>query len=431
MITEHSDSVPRPLRGTAAPDTGDAGIIMGGPSTFLYHSYCSALRDHLAKPSQAALRKGFALGKAALDGGLEIFDLISLHHRALAEGVMPEELAEVQFRSALVIEDFLLEALAPFRIASDGPADTREGRRRMRSEHMAALARRNARLEEEVADLQRAAAVMRDGKDHYFQLYQNARTMEANLRELCAQVLSAQEDERKRISRELYDEIGQALVAVKVTIATLKTRAASDPDSQRNAADAERLLAHAMETAHAFARELRPAMLDHLGLLSALRAQILVFARQTGIRAELVPHPVLAQLDERREEVLFRVAQEALSNVSKHSGASSAKIEFTAADDALQMEISDDGCAFSVEEQLASKGGGHYGLIGMQERVRHVNGSLAIESVSGNGTRVRAKIPINERKSLVDQLAVDADRSSRPPRFSTTSLYEENICSPR
>lgn len=394
-------------------------------------SYRGALRAHLAKPCKASLRKGFALGQAALDGGLEIFDLISLHHRALAEGVMPEGASEVQSRSALALEDFLLEALAPFRIASDGSASTREGRRRMRSEHMTALARRNARLEEEIAELQKAEAAMREGKDRYFQLYQNARTMEANLRELSAQVLSAQEDERKRVSRELYDEIGQALVAVKVTIAMLKIRAGSDPDFQRNVADAERLLAHAMDTVHSFARELRPAMLDHLGLLSALRAHILVFARQTGIRTELVPHPMLARLDERREEVLFRVAQEALSNVHKHSGASSAKIEFTSADDALQMEIGDDGCAFSVEEKLGAKSGGRHGLIGMQERVRHVNGSLAIESVSGNGTRVRVKIPIDGRKSLEDRPAADADGSSRPPRFSTASLYEENICSPR
>jgi signal transduction histidine kinase len=296
---------------------------------------------------------------------------------------------------------------------------------------MAALARRNDRLEEEVAELQRSEAAMRESKDHYFQLYQNARTMEANLRELSAQVLSAQEDERKRISRDLYDEVGQALVAVKVTIAMLKIRAASDPEFQRNVADAERLLGQAMETVHSFARELRPAMLDHLGLLSALRAHILVFAKQTGIRTELVPHPLLTRLDERREEVLFRVAQEALSNVFKHSGASSAKIEFTSADDVLQMEIGDDGCAFSVEEQLATRTSGRHGLIGMQERVRHVNGSFAIESVSGNGTRVRVKIPLDERKSPGDRLAAGAEGSARPFPFLTASLYEENICTPR
>jgi len=256
--------------------------------------------------------------------------------------------------------------------------------------------------------------------------------MEVNLRELSAQVLSAQEDERKRISRELYDEIGQALIAVKVTISMLKMRAASDPAFQSSVADAERLLAHTMETVHSFARELRPAMLDHLGLQSALRAHILVFTKQTGIRTELVPHPILARLDERREEVLFRVAQEALSNVFKHSGARTAKIEFTSADDALQMEIGDDGCAFSVEEQLDARAtNGHIGLIGMRERVRNVNGSFAIESVSGNGTRVRVRIPLDGRPSPGSGPVADGQGSASPLPISISSLYEENICSPR
>jgi signal transduction histidine kinase len=406
---------------------------MTKPINILPFTYLGALREHLARPCKATLRKGFALGNAALDGGMEIFDLISLHHQALAEGVMPDGSSAIQMRSALGLEAFLLAALAPFRMASDGSAGSGDRRHRMLlSEHMDALALRNARLEEEIADLQRAEAAMREGKDHYFQLYQNARAMEANLRELSAQVLSAQEDERKRVSRELHDEIGQALIAVKVTIAMLKIRAASDPAFQRNVADAEKLLAQTMETVHSFARELRPAMLDHLGLQSALRAHILVFTKQTGIRTELVPHPILARLDERREEVLFRVAQEALSNVSKHSGASSARIEFTSADDALQMEIGDDGCAFSVEEQLgANTSKGHLGLIGMQERVRHVNGSFAIESASGNGTRVRVRIPLDGRPSREDHREVESDSLFRPEPFSVSNLYEENICSPR
>jgi signal transduction histidine kinase len=372
------------------------------------------------------------LGEAALDGGMEIFDLISLHHQAVAEGVMPAGWPEVQSRYAMGLEAFLLTALTPFRATPDGPVASRDSLSRARSEHAEALALRNARLDEEIADLQRSEAAMREGKDHYFQLYQNARAMEVNLRELSAQVLSAQEDERKRISRELYDEIGQALIAVKVTISMLKMRAASDPAFQSSVADAERLLAHTMETVHSFARELRPAMLDHLGLQSALRAHILVFTKQTGIRTELVPHPILARLDERREEVLFRVAQEALSNVFKHSGARTAKIEFTSADDALQMEIGDDGCAFSVEEQLDARAtNGHIGLIGMRERVRNVNGSFAIESVSGNGTRVRVRIPLDGRPSPGSGPVADGQGSASPLPISISSLYEENICSPR
>lgn len=395
---------------------------------FTYHA---ALCEHLVRPGRPTLQRAFALGKAALDGGLEIYDLISLHHQALAEGVMPDGSQSIQARYALALESFLLEAIAPFRMARAGPLSARERQFRNRTEHIDALALRNARLEDEIADLQRVGASMRESKDHYFQLYQNARAMETNLRELSAQVLSAQEDERKRISRELYDEISQALIAVKVTIAMLKLQAASDPAFQTKVANAERLLVHTMETVDRFARELRPAMLDHLGLQSALRAHILVFTRQTGIRTELVPHPYLARLDERREEVLFRVVQEALDNVFKHAGATFAKIEFTSTDDALHMEIGDDGCAFSVEEQLGGKATGHLGLIGMRERVRHVNGSFAVESASGNGTRVHVKIPLNGRPLRDGQPSGDSEQFTRPTPVSCPSLYEDNICAPR
>jgi signal transduction histidine kinase len=396
-------------------------------------TYREALNEHLARPCKATLRKGFALGKAALRAGMEIFDLISLHHQALAEGAMPDGSSMMQTRSAVGLESFLLAALSPFKTASGAKAGSSDRKgKTLSAEHMDALSSRNARLEEEIANLQRAETAMREGKDHYFQLYQNARAMEAKLRELSAQVLSAQEDERKRISRELYDEIGQALIAVKVTIAMLKIRAASDPAFQSNVAEAERLLANTMETVHSFARELRPAMLDHLGLQSALRAHILVFTKQTGIRTELVPHPILGRLDEKREEVLFRVAQEALSNVSRHSGASSAKIEFTSTEDGLQMEICDDGCAFSVAEQTGAENSkGHLGLIAMQERVRHLNGNLTIESTSGNGTRVRVKLPLDGRPNREEHPAFDDAGSSTPSPFSNSSLYEENICSPR
>jgi signal transduction histidine kinase len=242
--------------------------------------------------------------------------------------------------------------------------------------------------------------------------------MEENLRNLSAQVLSAQEEERKRISRELHDEIGQALTAINVTIAMLKKQVVSDPLFQRNVAEAEQLLARTMETVHRFARELRPAMLEHLGLQSALRAHILAFTRQTGIKTELISHPHLARLDERRGEVLFRVAQEALNNVFKHAGATSARIEFTSTEDALDMEIGDNGCAFDVGEQLGRKRNGHLGLLGMQERVRLVNGKFSIESASGNGTRVRVKVPLDappNGRALRTEVSGGLALASSPP----------------
>jgi signal transduction histidine kinase len=387
----HSIALPAPVREEFAEGDPEGIEPIAKGDEGLPFTYQGALVEHLARPGKATHRQAFALGKAAMDGGLKMSDVIRLHHQALAEAGLAPGTPAAQSGTAPALESFLLEALMPFRLLEG----TRARQIKFLEEQNEALAQRNVRLEAEVADHESAEAAMRDSKDRYFQLYQDSRAKEANLRELSAQVLSAQEEERKRISRELHDEIGQALTAVNVAIAMLKSQVVSDPAFQRNVADAERLLARTMESVHCFARELRPAMLDHLGLQSALRAHILVFTRQTGIRTELVPHPSLGRLDERREEVLFRVAQEALNNVFKHARATSAKIEFSSADDALHMEITDNGCAFDIGKQLDSKPTGRIGILGMQERIRNVNGSLNIESAAGGGTRIQVKIPLD------------------------------------
>ena len=396
-------------------------------------AYRDALRRHLEGPCEATLQQAFELGRSAMDAGAGIFDLIGLHHQALALGVFPEGSRAVPIRAAPALESFLLGALSPFRGAVGDGDGAWERRCMKQAEQNEVLSQRIARLEEEIEDHRRAETAIKESKDHYFRLYQEARAMQANLRELSAQVLSAQEDERKRISRELHDEIGQALIAINVTISMLKRQAISDPAFQSNVADAERLLARTMEKVHSFARELRPAMLDHLGLQSALRALILEFTRQTGIRTELVPHAHLSRLDGRREEVFFRVAQEALSNAFKHAGATAVKIEFTSKNDDFSMEIGDDGCSFSVEEKLGGKFTGRLGILGMQERVRHVDGSFAIESVSGSGTRICVTVPLGAQAHR--QARTRGEDDSILPSLSSAHsypcLYEENICTAR
>jgi signal transduction histidine kinase len=357
-------------------------------------SYQKALREHVAEPGEDTLRNALRLGQAAVAGGMGVADLIRVHHRALSEDLLaPDGPPAARIRFASALDSFLVEALSPFGVAGS----TRDRLLKSRIGDIEELALRNGELEEEIADRKRAEAATQASKDHYFALYQNARAMEANLRELSAQVLTAQEEERKRISRELHDEIGQALTAIDVSIAMLKRQAASNPAFQRNVADAEQLLERTMETVHSFARELRPAMLDHLGLESAFRAHMLTFERQTGIKTELVIEPDVTRLDERRGEVLFRVAQEALNNIYKHAGATTAKVEFLATDGSIAMEIADNGHGYNVEKQARGKLKGRLGVLGMQERVRLVNGSISIVSTPATGTRVRVNIPLEAR----------------------------------
>jgi signal transduction histidine kinase len=365
---------------------------MKGPLGSLPLAYRKALAEHLANPGDATLQQALQIGRAALAEGLGLADIIRMHHEALGGlPAKPVRTAAARARLSTALDSFLLEALLPFGGAErkgDLMLETRFG-------HVEQLALRNGELEDEIAECKRAEAATLASKDHYFALYQNARAMEANLRDLAAQVLAVQEEERKRISRELHDEIGQALAAVEVSIAMLQKQAGPNPTFQENVAEAKRLLERTMETVHNFARELRPAMLDHLGLESAFRALLTTFERQTGISTGLVADPHVTYLDEKRGEVLFRVAQEALSNVHKHASATEVKVEFMSTADSLSMKITDNGRAFDVPRQARAKPNGRLGLIGMQERVRLVNGSLSITSAPARGTCVCAKIPLD------------------------------------
>lgn len=367
---------------------------MSNPTSSLPVTYHSALRDYLAQPNEVTRQQAYELGRAAMSAGLGVFDVIRLHHQALNDGVVIRDPVAI-VRAAPMLEAFLLETLSPFEAAHRGfrrAWDRLEQLNTTLAGHNEALALSNAQLEEEISMRQRTEAELRESKDHYFRLFQKAHAMEESLHELSAQVLTAQEEERKRISRELHDEIGQALTAVNVTIAMLKKHATNDSTLQKKIADAEELLASSMETVHTFARELRPAMLDHLGVHAALRSLVSGFTQRTNIAVELGTHADLSRIAGQQGEVLFRVAQEALSNVFKHAHATKVKIDFSATPETLTMEVSDNGKAFSVEEKLGQRTG-RIGLLGMQERVRLVHGTLAIDSVTGRGTRLTVQIP--------------------------------------
>ncbi len=398
---------------------------MNNPTSSLPVTYHSALRDYLAEPNESTLQQAYELGRAAMGAGLGVFDVIGLHHQALKDAIISSD-PSIVVRSAPLFETFLLETLSPFEAAHRGFRRAWERLEQLNhalASHNEALALSNAQLEEEIAMRQRTEAELRESKEHYFQLFNKSREMEDSLRELSAQVLTAQEQERKRISRELHDEIGQALTAVNVTIAMLKSHASADAPLRQKIGEAEKLLAQSMETVHTFARELRPAMLDHLGIYAALRAHISAFTHRTGIPVELGSHPALSRIDVQRGEVIFRVAQEALNNVFKHAHASKVTVEFSATTDALSMEIADNGKAFAVGEKTGKRTG-RLGLVGMQERVRLVNGVFALDSVPGRGTRVSIQIPLAPRST-----ATTSPASAAPLQLETTlTPHEDNIC---
>ncbi|WP_404423024.1 sensor histidine kinase [Nibricoccus sp. IMCC34717] len=231
---------------------------------------------------------------------------------------------------------------------------------------------------------------------HYARLLSQSRLLQAQSRRLAHQVLTAQEDERREISRELHDEVAQILAGINVQLAALKVAAAINSRSLRQGiARTQRLVEHSVEVVHRYARELRPALLDDLGLVPALRAFIRDLPGRQNLEVTFSAFSGVEELANPRRTVLFRVAQEALTNITRHAHAKSVRVLIRKLPGAVRLDVRDDGQAFDVERMLNSKTHRRLGLLGMRERVEMVGGTFSVVSVRGRGTTVRAVVPFS------------------------------------
>jgi PAS domain S-box-containing protein len=257
------------------------------------------------------------------------------------------------------------------------------------------LANTNLGLNREIVRRQTVEQNLKKSEQSQSRLLKQARHMQGQLRHLSHQVLQAQEEERMRISRDLHDEIAQTLVGINVELATLTREAAGGPKGlQQKIAHAQQMVENSVEKVHQFARKLRPALLDDLGLIPALHAFMKSFTKRTGVRTSLTAVAAVERLDTAKRTVLFRVAQEALTNVGRHAQASRVEVIIQKLPEGICMRIKDDGKSFQVDRVLHGKGSKHLGLLGMRERLEMINGSFEIESTPGNGTTITAKIPL-------------------------------------
>jgi signal transduction histidine kinase len=218
-----------------------------------------------------------------------------------------------------------------------------------------------------------------------------AREHQSRSQQLSSQILGAHEAERKRIARELHDDTGQALTSILVRLRLLE-RTAKDGELQRNVAELRDLVAGALDAVRRMAVDLRPAALDDLGLEPALRSYTEKFSRNWPIAVSFSAEGLRRRLPAAVELVLYRVVQEALSNVAKHSGASRASVSLVRKNNVVTARIQDNGHGFS--EQKVVEGGGGLGLFGMRERLALVGGSLVIDTVAGSGTLITARVPL-------------------------------------
>jgi signal transduction histidine kinase len=295
--------------------------------------YAAALRDYLAGAGEAALQRAYELGRRGMQEGLGVFDVLAMHQEAL-ETILRETPAEGAGKVAIDAGVFLAESLSPFEM-------THRGFR----EAVTALRHLNQALEESA----------------------------------------------RRIAHALHDEAGQLLVSAHLALQAL----ARDlpPAARARLAEVRRPLEEIEKQLRRLSHELRPTVLDDLGLVPALEYLAQGVSERGGpeIRVEGGGGP---RLPEAIETALYRVVQEALSNVVRHAAARRVRVILETGPQAIGCRIADDGKGFDVPAVLSRKGRVGLGLIGMRERINALGGTFAIDCVPGQGTEINIAIPL-------------------------------------
>lgn len=261
----------------------------------------------------------------------------------------------------------------------------------------------NRQLKKEIVQRKAAEGALRQSEQHDIRLLAESQLLQEQLRQLSRRTLRVQEAERKRISRELHGSVTQLLSGINVRLANLKVEATANTKGfGQKIAHTQRLVEKSVDIVHRFARELRPAVLDDLGLRPALHSLLKDFTKETGLQVSFTASAGLEELSHAKRTAFYRVAQEALANVARHAHATRVAVSIRKVPGAVLMRIRDDGKAFDVTHVLPARKNRRLGLIGMRERLEMVGGLLTVESAPGKGTTVIAQIPLaNGRKEHV------------------------------
>lgn len=369
-------------------------------------SYRVALRAYLRAGVAASPGPADKIGQRAVRLNLKTLALAKIHEAALIPLLAPDlppRRVESLIRRAGA---FFAEAIAP--IEESRPGARRAGMRlkvviQSLSRRSVQLAASNKKLEDEIHQRREAEETLRTSEQTTSLLLVKSRSMQEELRHLSRRLLTAQEEERKRISRELHDVIAQALAGINVRLGGLKMLSATNTrDLNRRIAQTQKLIEKSVDIVHRFARDLRPAVLDDLGLIPALQSHARIFAKQNRIPVVLTAFAGVEKLDIVSRTALYRVAQESLTNVARHAQASRVEVDIREHKKEVRMIIQDNGRGFSMEDTVMARRSKRLGLLGMRERVEMVDGIFSIHSAPGEGTRIQVDLP----------------REARPPKKS-------------
>lgn len=294
--------------------------------------YCTALREYLAQNDEATLQQGYEIGRASLQAGLSAIELARVHHDTLRAIVSSAKLSDDVPGIIHAASQFFAESMGPYEMAMRGS-----------SEANAALRRLNETLEEET----------------------------------------------RRIVHTLHDEMGQLLVAASLVLIDLGRD--MDAGSRGRVEEAAAIITSLEKVLRGMSQELRPTLLDDLGLVPALASLVATVSKRTGLPVEF-QSTVDGRLNPTVEVVLYRIVQEALTNATKHSKASSVSVKLAGVGPFLSCSIRDNGVGFDAAAPAGTAPTG-LGLVGIRERLNAVGGMLELKSAAGQGTELTVTIP--------------------------------------
>ncbi len=215
------------------------------------------------------------------------------------------------------------------------------------------------------------------------------------LRNLSIYLQSVREKESTRIAREIHDELGQSLTAIQMDLSWLDTRLPQDASLKEKVQRMRHLVDTTIGSVHRISTELRPILLDDLGLTAAIEWQVQEFQKRTGVQCDARLDCKESSVDKDLATALFRIFQETLTNIARHAGASRVKVRLVEKGDELRLDVSDNGKGITPEQAGDPKS---FGIVGIRERVNLWGGSVSINGKPGKGTTIRVRIPIHGRE---------------------------------
>jgi signal transduction histidine kinase len=238
------------------------------------------------------------------------------------------------------------------------------------------------------------------------QQHQQEQRHKQDLQRLSAELVHAQEDERRRIARDLHDEIGQALLTVRLDLGVIERSGQLSGGLGRALAEARSTTDNAIHAVRDLSQLLHPPVLDDFGLTLTLDAYVRRFSDRSGVRTELVLDRMDERLPPELEVCAYRVIQEALTNVAKHAQAGPCRVYLQRLPHSLLVTVDDDGRGMSSPSGSTTSQHG-VGLIGVRERVARMGGSVRLETGEGKGTRLTIELPLSAGRTTVPETNTD------------------------